>query len=260
MRNLLAPAGTFEEVRSKRTLRGAVSTETDFVSMLAHELRGPLLPLSNAVRLLSTPGLERASYDKALAIMRRQLSQLARLVDDLFDFTRIGEGKLSLRKEWCKVATILDMALEVSMPRIESAGVRLHVDVKPDQLEVFADAGRLAQAVANLLNNAAKFTPRGGDIWVICGRTENGAVLTVKDSGIGIDQELLPEVFAPFHQATSEMAVNRGLGLGLPIAKQIVEMHGGLVTAASDGPGTGSTFTVTLPDPSGAATNRPDAI
>src|SRR5688572_98692 len=247
MRNLLAPAGTFEEVPSKRTLRGAVSTETDFVSMLAHELRGPLLPLSNAVRLLGTPGLDRTSYDKALAIMRRQLSQLARLVDDLFDFARIGEGKLSLRKEWCKAATILDIALEVSMPRIESAGVRLHVDVKPDQLEVSADAGRLAQMVSNLLDNAAKFTPRGGDIWVKCWRVNNSAVLSVTDSGIGIERNLLREVFTPFRQATGEAAINRGLGLGLPIARRIAEMHGGRIEAASAGSGKGSVFTVTLP-------------
>lgn len=248
MHNHLAPAAIFNEIHA-RQLGETSSTKTDFLSMLAHELRDPLLPLSNAVHLLSTPGLDSASSEKALAIMHRQLGQLARLVDDLFDFARIGEDKLSLRKEWVRVTTVLDAALDVSMPRIESAGVRLHVDVRPEQLEVCADTGRLAQTLANLLNNAAKFTPRGGNICVNCCRTGDSAVLTVKDSGIGLERELLSEVFTPFHQATGETAINRGLGLGLPIAKRIVEMHGGRIEAASDGPGKGSTFTVTLPNP-----------
>jgi signal transduction histidine kinase len=249
MRNLLASVANSNQIHTRQALGEASSTKTDFLSMLAHELRDPLLPLSNAVHLLSMPGLDRASFEKALAIMHRQLSQLARLVDDLFDFARIGEDKLILRKQWVAVATILDAALDVSMPRIESAGLQLHVDIRPGQLEVCADTGRLTQTVANLLNNSSKFTPRGGDIWVKCCRTGDSTVLTVRDSGIGLERDLLPEVFTPFHQATCEAASNRGLGLGLPIAKRIVEMHGGRIAAASDGPGKGSTFTVTLPDP-----------
>ena len=248
MNNPLASTGTFKTSAGKQPVREAHGTEKDFVAMLVHELRGPLLPLSNAVLLLSRPGIERDSAEKALAIMRRQLNQLNRLVNDLIDFARIGEDKLFLRKERTKVATVLDMALEVSLPQIQSGGVQVHVSVSPGDLEMHADGGRIAQSLANLLSNAAKFTARGGDIWVSCSRVEQAVVLRVRDNGAGIQRNLLPRVFARFEQSDGEVRTNRGLGLGLPIAKRIVELHGGRITAASEGLGKGSTFTIVLPD------------
>ncbi len=248
MNNLLAPIRAFKASPAKLLVREGHSTEKDFVAMLVHELRGPLLPISNAVQLLSLPGVERDASEKALAIMRRQLNHLTRLVNDLFDFARLREGKLSLRKERTEVATILDMALEISLPHIQRAGVRVHVNVQPRELETYADGGRIAQSVVNLLSNAAKFTARGGDIWVRCSRVEHAVVFSVRDNGTGIERNLFPKVFARFEQSDSEVRTNRGLGLGLPIAKRIVEMHGGRITAASEGRGKGATFTIVLPD------------
>jgi len=173
---------------------------------------------------------------------------MARLLDDLLDMSRISRQTVELRKERCELAMVLEAALETSRPVIEAARHQLFVNVRPEPIYLHADAMRLAQAFSNLLNNAAKYTEKGGSIWLTARQDANQAIISVRDSGIGIAAEMLPQLFEIFWQATDAVRRSQGgLGIGLSLVKGLVELHGGRVEARSEGPSKGSEFIVRLP-------------
>jgi CheY-like chemotaxis protein/two-component sensor histidine kinase len=211
-------------------------------------LRNPLAPIRNALQIMRLSGKPEV-HENARNIIERQLGQMVHLVDDLLDVSRISQGKVELRLELADVANAVQAAVETSRPWIEAGKHDLEVRLPLAQtLFVQADVTRLCQIVSNLLNNAAKYTPDGGRIEVSAQREDGMAVVTVKDSGVGIPPAMLPRVFDMFAQVDrhSERAQG-GLGIGLALVKQLVAMHGGEVDARSDGPGQGSEFSVRFP-------------
>jgi signal transduction histidine kinase len=220
----------------------------EFLAMLAHELRNPLAPIRNALHVLSTPGADEASLRQAIDMMGRQVHTLVRLVDDLLDVSRITRGKIQLRKEPADLGAVLGRAVETARPLIESNRHALTVALPAEPIKLQADATRLEQVFANLLNNAAKYTERGGRISLAAERSGGEAVVRVRDNGFGIPADLLPRVFELFTQADRTLdRAEGGLGIGLTLVRSLVEMHGGTVQAFSDGPGKGSEFVVHLP-------------
>ncbi|HXG12062.1 MAG TPA: ATP-binding protein [Gemmataceae bacterium] len=221
----------------------------DFLAMLGHELRNPLAPIRNAVELLRMHGrLSAEQITWAAALVDRQSQQLTRLVDDLLEVSRITRGKIRLQPELVDLAVVIHQAIEASRPLLDARGHRFSVALPSAPLPVHADVTRLAQVVTNLLNNAAKYTDEGGQIWLAVVREGDQAVIKVRDTGIGIPADLLPHVFEPFTQGhCSPDRSQAGLGLGLAVVRQLVEMHGGSVQAFSEGPGRGSEFVVRLP-------------
>jgi signal transduction histidine kinase len=193
-------------------------------------------------------GLPHPKLAWARDVIDRQVNQLAHLVDDLLDVSRIVQGKITLHKATVEMHKVIDLALETSRPLIEARRHELNLTVPEDPLPLNADVIRLAQVVSNLLNNAAKYTPEGGKTWLTVARKNGDAIVSVRDTGEGIPKNLLPKLFKLFTQA--ERTLDRaqgGLGLGLTIVQKIVELHGGWVEAKSDGPGKGSEFIVCLP-------------
>jgi signal transduction histidine kinase/FixJ family two-component response regulator len=220
----------------------------EFLATLAHELRNPLAPISNALQLLKRAGIEPAMRDAALAMGERQLSQLVRLVDELLDVSRISRGKVELRKEPVTLQAILQAALETARPQIDKAGHRLLLEIPAEPVRIHADLTRLAQAVTNLLINAAKFTEPGGEIRLTARCQGDEVLIAVQDSGIGMAATELPKLFELFAQIESSRHHRPGgLGIGLALVKSLVVLHGGRVEAASAGIGRGSTFTIHLP-------------
>jgi CheY-like chemotaxis protein/two-component sensor histidine kinase len=192
--------------------------------------------------------------DQARRIMERQVEQMVRLIDDLLDLSRISRGKIELRRERVELASIVRSALEISQPIIQQAGHHLILTLPPDPIVVEADVTRLAQVFANLLNNAAKYTEKGGRIWFTVTCREEEVLVSVKDTGVGIPPQMLSKVFEMFAQVDKSLEkAQGGLGIGLSITKRLVEMHGGSVEANSRGPGQGSEFVVRLPLPEPAA-------
>ena len=228
-------------------LRDADRRKDEFIAILAHELRNPLAPLSNGLRLLNE-GVEAERAGAVRDMMERQLTHLVRLIDDLLDVSRISEGKIELRRGRIDIGAIAEAAIELSKPLLEAGGHSFEFIPADGPLFVDADATRLAQVVSNLLNNAAKYTPPKGEIALRVFRREDCAVVEVSDNGIGVDAPMLPKIFELFTQAdpTTESAKS-GLGIGLALAKRLVQMHGGSISAASEGGGRGSTFAVRLP-------------
>jgi PAS domain S-box-containing protein len=219
-----------------------------FLATLAHELRNPLAPLVNSLELIRTASLDGDQLSRLHAIMARQVAQLRSLVDDLLDVSRITRNKIELRRESLPLSKILEDALEISRPIVEAAGHELSVDSQSDALSLSGDCVRLVQVISNLLNNAAKFTNPKGRIWLSCNAEDGYAVIRVRDSGIGISPEMLPRIFDLFTQGDSSTTREHGgLGVGLSLAKSLVELHGGTLEAASPGLGMGSEFTVRLP-------------
>ncbi len=224
----------------------ASRAKDEFLAMLGHELRNPLAPIITGLELLRI----RTSIDPArdLQVLERQARHLIRLVDDLLDISRITHGKIKLELERLEVATVIAAAAETAGPLIESRNHRLHLDVAASGLPVRADRARLTQAVANIVMNAAKYTEPGGDIW-ISARVAGGQIeIRVRDNGIGIAAEMLPNIFKMFVQ--ERQALDRaqgGLGLGLAIVHNLVTLHGGTVEPRSDGPGRGTELTIRLP-------------
>jgi PAS domain S-box-containing protein len=233
---------------TEATLRDADLRKDEFLATLAHELRNPLAPIRNAVQIMQL-SRDDAMHENARKIIERQLKQMVHLVDDLLDVSRISQGKVELRLEQVDVADAVLDAIETSRPLIDAG--RHHLTTKlapPRALMVDADATRVTQIVANLLNNAAKYTPEGGHIQVLAERDGHEAVITVQDSGIGLTQDMLPRVFDMFAQVDRSMErAQGGLGIGLALVKRLVEMHGGSVSATSDGPDRGCRFVVRLP-------------
>jgi signal transduction histidine kinase len=218
----------------------------EFLALLAHELRNPLAPIRNAVGLLRRTTSE---HSHIWQMMERQVGHMVRLVDDLMELSRITRGAIDLRKEPIDVCGVLATAVETCRPLIDAARHRLTLALPPEPLLVEADLVRLTQVFVNLLNNAVKYTDPGGEIQLrVAVDEEARAVVTVADSGIGIPSDLLPRVFEMFVQAdNSDRRAQSGLGIGLTLARRLVDMHGGTLTAHSAGPGRGSEFTVRLP-------------
>ena len=233
---------------TEATLRDADLRKDEFLATLAHELRNPLAPIRNAVQIMHLSADE-AIQQKARNIIERQLKQMVHLVDDLLDVSRISQGKVELRLEQVDVADAVADAIETSRPLIDAGRHHLTMRLAPARaLMVDADRTRLGQIVANLLNNAAKYTPEGGHIQVLAERDGDAAVVTVQDSGIGLSPEMLPRVFDMFAQVDrSRERAQGGLGIGLALVKRLVEMHGGSVAAYSDGPDRGCRFVVRMP-------------
>jgi len=230
--------------------------KTEFVAMLAHELRNPLAPIRNVLPLLKANSHDKDFVTTASAIIERQVKQMVRLVDDLLDVSRVSRGKIELRKERVDLPSIVRQAQEAASPLIESMNHELTVTLPSQPVEVNGDPVRLIQVVSNLLTNACKFTDHGGRIWLTVERGGDGAgervaeqaVIRVRDNGIGISAGDLPRLFQIFMQAdTSLDRPSAGLGIGLALVKNLVEMHGGTVEVYSDGIGKGSEFVVRLP-------------
>lgn len=220
----------------------------EFLATLAHELRNPLAPIRTGLQLMKLAAGQEATIEQARAMVERQVTQMVRLVDDLMDVSRISRGTLELRKERISLATVLNSAVETSLPLIEQMGQKLSVTLPGQPLVVDADMTRLAQVFLNLLNNAAKYGDRGGHIQLSVERQDSDAVVTVRDSGIGIAANQIPRIFDMFTQLDgSSDKAQGGLGIGLSLVKRLVEMHGGGVEARSEGPGKGSEFVVRLP-------------
>ncbi|CAN7520371.1 PAS domain S-box protein [Massilia sp. LjRoot122] len=234
-------------VQAEQALREADRRKEEFLATLAHELRNPLAPISNAVHLLRRPDGRRTA-DRMVEMVGRQVRQMVRLVDDLMDVSRITQGKLELRREPLSLAEVLSMAVETSMPAIEAGRHELTVSLPEETLVLEADKVRLTQVFGNMLNNAARYTDRGGRIWLAAWREGAQVVVSVRDSGIGIPAAKLPHVFEMFSQAHRDSARGQaGLGIGLTMVRSLVELHGGSVEARSEGLGQGSEFIVRLP-------------
>jgi PAS domain S-box-containing protein len=237
-----------ENTRLYQALREADRRKDEFLATLAHELRNPLAPLRNGLQIMRLSHGEPGAVEKARTMMERQLSQMVHLVDDLLDLSRISRGKIELRKERVELARVVQQAVETSRPQIEANGHDLTISVPPGPVYVDADVTRLAQVFSNLLNNAAKYTDRGGRVRLAVRRRGGEVAVSVRDNGVGIPPHMLPRVFEMFTQVDRHLERSQGgLGIGLSIVKKLVEMHGGSVGVESDGPGTGSEFTVRLP-------------
>ncbi|PMS35355.1 signal transduction histidine kinase [Trinickia symbiotica] len=226
--------------------RRAEAVKDEFLAMLGHELRNPLSPIVTALQLIRMHPDPRISHE--LAIIQRQVDYLVGLVDDLLDVSRVIRGKIKLKKRTVRVADVLANAVEVASLLLEQRGHELVVDVEAD-LKWIVDAARIAQVVSNLLTNAARYTAERGKITLSASRESDDMIaVSVRDNGSGIPKEMLPHVFELFFQG--KRSVDRaegGLGLGLALVKSLVELHGGTVSARSDGPGSGSEFTIRLP-------------
>lgn len=221
--------------------------KNEFLAMLAHELRNPLAPIRNALQIMRLTGGDSATA-AASEMMERQVGQLVRLVDDLLDVSRITRGKIELRTGRIELASSVNHAVEAARPAYEASGVELTVTMQQQPIYLEGDPTRLAQVVGNLLNNACKFTDKGGHIQLVVEREDSYAVIRVKDTGIGIAPEQISYIFDLFVQAdTSLERATSGLGIGLTLVKSLVEMHGGTVEAHSGGLGQGSEFVVRLP-------------
>jgi signal transduction histidine kinase/ActR/RegA family two-component response regulator len=233
---------------SEEALRDADRRKDEFLATLAHELRNPLAPIRNAVEILRLTQADPVAAASARQLLERQLKHLVRLIDDLLDVSRITQGRLELRREKLDLAIALRMAVETSRPLIESRQHTLHVTAPAASYFVDADATRIAQVFANLLNNSAKYSPAGSSITVRVTREGAYSVTTISDNGVGIPHAMLTRVFEMFERVDREPEVAQdGLGIGLTLVRRLVELHGGTVTAQSEGLNRGSTFVVRLP-------------
>jgi PAS domain S-box-containing protein len=233
--------------RAQAALKDADRRKDEFLATLAHELRNPLAPVSSAVHILRLKAPAIPEVQWAQEVIERQVEQMTRLVDDLLDLSRVTRNQIILRRAPVELATIIRSAVETSTPAIDLAGHRLNVEVPPSAVILDVDQMRISQVLANLLNNAAKYTNRGGTITVRAGMHGDHVVIDVEDTGVGIPQELLPRVFDMFTQVDRSLErTQTGLGIGLTLSKRLMEMHGGTIVVRSE-PGKGSTFTVRLP-------------
>jgi signal transduction histidine kinase len=249
-----------KEQRARSEAESANGAKDEFLAMLGHELRNPLAPISTALHLLRQ---HEPRFRKEHVVIERQVAHLTQLVDDLLDVSRITRGKLELRRSLVETSSVVAKAIEVASPILEGRQHHLEVDVPKTGLPLLGDSARLAQVLANLLVNAAKYTDPGGHIAVVASADLGEVVIRVRDDGIGIDPAVLPRIFESFVQARQALDRSQGgLGLGLTIVKSLVALHNGTVSAESDGKGKGSEFAVRLPmapelEPESRASNRP---
>jgi PAS domain S-box-containing protein len=234
---------------AEEALKEADRRKDRFLATLAHELRNPLAPIRNSLHLLRMP-IDKAAIERVHDMMERQINHMVRLVDDLMEVSRITRGQIELRKVPLDLATVIQNSVETSLPLIEAAGHHLEISLPPEAIQLDADPVRLAQIFSNLLNNAAKYTEHGGRIRLAAWREEDSVIVSVRDNGIGIDAEALPHIFDMLNRARHN--VRGGLGVGLTLARNMVQMHGGGIEAHSEGPGHGSEFIVRLPSAPGA--------
>jgi len=242
--------------RAEDALRESDRRKDEFLATLAHELRNPLAPILHSLGILEHAGEDRALSARAINMMKRQLGQMVRLIDDLLDASRISRGKLELRLDVVELASAIDHAVETVRRHIDAKEQKLTVLLPPEPLYVRADTVRIAQVFANLLSNASKFTDPGRSIRVRASREDGEAVVRITDEGMGIAAEHMSSIFEMFTQLDNTLErAQSGLGIGLTLAQRLAEMHGGTLTADSPGLGGGSTFTVRLPlsDAYGAA-------
>jgi signal transduction histidine kinase/DNA-binding response OmpR family regulator len=233
---------------AEEKLLEASRRKDEFLAMLSHELRNPLAPIRNAVELLRRIAPSDPRLIWARDVVDRQVTHMAQLVDELLDVSRITQGKITIRKETLELEKVISHAVETARPLIEARGHKLELDLPASPVWMVGDFARLAQVVANLLNNSAKYTPEGGSITLSARAAEGEVWLEVRDNGIGIDRELLPRVFDLFSQG--ERSLDRslgGLGVGLTVVQRLVELHQGRVDVTSDGPGKGAKFSIVLP-------------
>jgi PAS domain S-box-containing protein len=233
---------------AEEELREMDRRKDEFLATLAHELRNPLAPIRNAAHVIRLKAMNDPQLQRAQEIIDRQVDHLRRLVDDLLDISRITHGKIELRQERLPINTAVEYAIEVVRPLIEARRHELSFEPLAEDAWVVGDSARISQSVANVLTNAAKFTEPGGRISVTVSRNDAGVAVRVADNGIGIPQSLLPRLFDVFTQGDRSLDRSQGgLGLGLALVKKLVEMHGGRVSAESQGPGQGSAFSLELP-------------
>jgi PAS domain S-box-containing protein len=243
---------------AEQALKETDSRKEEFLATLAHELRNPLAPIRNAVEILNLQPSLTPPLAMARDVIDRQIGQMVHLVDDLMDVSRISRDQLQIRKERVALAAILENAIETSRPLIEEAGHQLTVSLAGTSIYLDADPTRMAQVISNLLNNSARYTPRGGEIWLTADREEHEVVVAVRDNGMGIAPEHLTGIFDIFSQV--QPALERaagGLGIGLSLVRKLVELHGGRVEARSEGLDRGSEFVVCLPLAAAPALERP---
>jgi signal transduction histidine kinase len=239
---------TRREQRARLDAEAANRAKDEFIAMISHELRTPLGAILIWAQLLRAEELDAAATARAVGMIERSTKTLAQLIDDLLDVSRIIAGKLTFEARPVDLRFVVDAALDAAQPAAQSKGVSIERTIEPEVPPIHGDAGRLQQVVGNLLANAIKFTPEGGRIEAALERSGSRARVRILDTGIGIRPEFLPFIFERFRQADNTTTrKQKGLGLGLAIARHIVEMHGGSIEAASAGEGEGSTFTVTLP-------------
>lgn len=245
-----------EELRQVASqLSEADRRKDEFLATLSHELRNPLAPIRTGLEVMKVAKHEPETLEEVRSMMERQTQQLITLVDDLLDVSRITRGRLELKKCRVKLADVVQSAVEASKPFIDAAGHRLTLDIPKHPIYLEADPHRLAQVLSNLLNNAAKYTPDGGDIFFSANRHDDSIVISVRDSGVGIQPEMLERIFEMFAQIDHPSQKSyTGLGIGLTLVKSLVEMHGGSVSVRSDGPSQGSEFSIRLP----ILTQQPD--
>jgi PAS domain S-box-containing protein len=236
-----------EQKRTAEALHEADRRKDEFLALLAHELRNPLAPLRNGLEIMRLAGADAAAVARARGMMERQLAHMVRLVDDLLDVSRISRNRLELRRSRVLLTDVLSSALETARPVIDAAGHELITAFPAEPVHLDADLTRLAQVFSNLITNSAKYTDRGGRIEIAAERRGGEVVVSVRDTGIGIPADALPHLFEMFSQVDRSIErATGGLGIGLALVKGLVEMHGGTVTAQSEGLGKGSTFTVRL--------------
>jgi PAS domain S-box-containing protein len=247
-RYMIAACVDITERRNKEdALRAADRQKDEFLGMLSHEIRNPLAPMMYSVNLLERQ-ITDPSLRRPLDVIGRQLRRMVHIVDDLLDASRVTHGKISLKRASVSLTEIVAQAVEASRSRMDAHGHSLIHQPAPDPLLMSGDAARLGQVLENLLANAAKYTPPGGTVTVTAERDGGEAVITVADTGVGIDATMLPRVFDLFAQADTSLDRSEGgLGIGLTLADRLTRLHGGRLSAHSDGLGTGSTFIVRLP-------------
>jgi signal transduction histidine kinase len=234
------------EMEERRDAERKSHAKDEFLAMLGHELRNPLSAISSAAALLGLTGATQESNGRARAIIQRQTQHLSRIVDDLLDLSRAMSGKILLAKKPLDLAQLVSGCMDTFRATGRTSGYRINVVLEPGWVD--GDATRLEQITSNLIDNALKYTPAGGSIEVLVGGGDEEVVLTVRDSGVGIGPELLPHVFDVFVQGTISLdRAQGGLGIGLSLVRRLVELHGGSVSAHSDGTSSGSTFVIRLP-------------
>ncbi len=255
-------AGSIIDIHGRKAAEAALHEanrrKDEFIATLAHELRNPLAPIRTGLQILAAAPAGSDSAVKAREIIERQLIHMVRLVDDLLDISRITSAKVKLDKAYISVQEAVEASIEASAPFIEAAGQQLSVSMPDEPIPIFADLTRMAQAISNILNNAAKYTPRGERISLAASREGDEAVIRIADNGAGIPAEMLDRVFDMFTQVGATMGdAQGGLGIGLSIVRRLIDLHAGTVQATSAGPGLGSEFTIRLPCARREA--RPDA-
>jgi len=238
-----------ERGRAEEALKQADRRKDEFLAILSHELRNPLAPMRNAVEIMRQVNLSDARLDFARQVIDRQLTHLTRLMEDLLDISRVTRDTIQLQREQVDAQLVVRRAIETLQPVIRERGHRLHVQYGAAPMTVWGDPVRLVQVVGNLLSNAAKYTPDGGDISISAGPEEGQVVIRVKDNGVGLAQESIPRLFSLFSRvAHRESTAQEGLGVGLALVRKLVQMHGGEVIAVSEGLQRGSEFIVRLPE------------